>query len=70
MPGFVPFPLLGRDKAQVIPVACEEGVAGTGELAEKVEQVFRKVKRGWFEQGRSPRVLPPGGGSGQLSVWN
>lgn len=38
--------LLGRDKAQVILVACGEGVAGTGELAQKVEQVFRKVTKG------------------------
>lgn len=34
-------------------VACGEGVAGTGELAKGGEQVFRKVKGGWLEQGRS-----------------
>lgn len=34
-------PLLGKDGAQVIPVACEEEVAEAGELAKEAEHMFK-----------------------------
>lgn len=42
MPGFLSFShRWGEKRVQVIPVACEEEVAGAGELVQEGEHVFR-----------------------------